>query len=94
MQVAVKDSKQLGQLVRLVRKAQRLDQVAAASLSANGTTFLSDFENGKATVELGRVLRVLDMLGIRIHIDLPIERVHLTKTQQQQLATLLQDAGA
>lgn len=92
MQVAVKDSKQLGQLARVIRKAQGLDQVAAAGLSANGTTFLSDFENGKATVELGRVLRVLDILGIRLHIDLPLENLHLTKTQQQQLATLLQDA--
>lgn len=91
MQVAVKDSKQLGQLARVIRKAQGLDQVAAAGLSANGTTFLSDFENGKATVELGRVLRVLDILGIRLQIDLPLENLHLTKTQQQQLATLLQD---
>lgn len=89
MKVSVKDNKQLGQLARLVRKTQGLDQLAAAGLSANGTTFLSDFENGKASVELGRVLRVLDMLGIRVSVDLPIDDINLTKTQQQQLSDIL-----
>lgn len=89
MKVSVSDSKQLGQLVRLVRKTQGLDQLAAAGLSANGTTFISDFENGKATVELGRVLRVLEMLGMRVSVDLPIDDISLTKTQQQQLSDIL-----
>ncbi|WP_445767144.1 hypothetical protein [Rheinheimera sp.] len=91
MKVSVKDSKQLGQLVRLVRKTQDLDQLAAAGLSANGTTFISDFENGKATVELGRVLRVLQMLGMRLSVDLPIDDISLTKTQQQQLSDILSE---
>lgn len=91
MKVSVKDSRQLGQLVRLVRKTQGLDQLAAAGLSFNGTTFLSDFENGKATVELGRVLRVLEMLGMRLSVDLPIDDISLTKTQQQQLSDILSE---
>jgi len=61
---SVKDVKQLGKAAQLARKTQGLDQMSVASLSSNGTTFLSEFENGKPTVELGRVLRVLDSLGI------------------------------
>jgi HTH-type transcriptional regulator/antitoxin HipB len=73
MQITVTNTKQLGQLTKFVRKNQNLDQATAASLSGNGTTFTSEFENGKPTVEIGRVLNVLDALGIKMTLDIPIE---------------------
>lgn len=85
----IKDVKQLGKAAQLVRKTQGLDQMATASLSSNGTTFLSDFENGKPTVELGRVLRVLESLGIRVTIDVPIEDESLSRAQRKHLSKII-----
>lgn len=64
-------TKQLGQLAKIVRQAQSLDQSTAGLLSGNGLTFMSQFENGKETVEMSRVLSLLDQLGIELLIDIP-----------------------
>ena len=85
MQVKITDTKQLGQIAKLVRKYQGLDQASTASLSGNGTTFTSEFENGKPTVEIGRVLNVLDSLGIRVTLDIPIELEGLTVKEKKSL---------
>lgn len=89
MQIPIKQVATIGKCARLVRKQQAMDQFAIASMSDNGTTFLSDFENGKPTVELGRVLKVLDALGIHITLDLPIKEDELTATQKKQLREIL-----
>lgn len=89
MKFSVKDVKQLGKAAQLVRKTQGLDQMSVASLSSNGTTFLSEFENGKPTVELGRVLRVLDSLGIAVTIDIPIEQESLSDAQRKRMSQII-----
>jgi HTH-type transcriptional regulator/antitoxin HipB len=91
MQIIVTNTKQLGQLTKFVRKNQNLDQATAASLSGNGTTFTSEFENGKPTVEIGRVLNVLDALGIKMTLDIPIELDELSKKQKEAFSTFLKD---
>lgn len=35
--------------------------------------FLRDVERGKPTAQIGRILRVLDELGIKIYLDIPEE---------------------
>lgn len=67
----IKNSKQLGLVAKHVRQAQSIDQLTAGLLSGNGITFISQFENGKETVEIGRVFQLLDQLGINIELDLP-----------------------
>lgn len=57
-----------GRLVRLHRRRQGLRQAELAALSDVGNRFLSDLENGKPTVELGRVLAVLNALGLQCEI--------------------------
>ena len=80
----IENAKQLGQLAKIVRQSQSLDQSTAGLLSGNGLTFMSQFENGKETVEIGRVLKLLDQLGIELSIDLPpgIEDKFLEKIKQ------------
>ena len=56
----------IGQVIRARRKADRLTQAQAAGLCGVGTRFLSELERGKATAELGKVLRVLRGLGIQV----------------------------
>jgi HTH-type transcriptional regulator/antitoxin HipB len=91
MQITVTETKQIGQLAKFVRKHQNLDQATAASLSGNGTTFTSEFENGKPTVEIGRVLNVLDALGIKVTLDIPIELDELSKKQKEAFSALMKD---
>jgi transcriptional regulator with XRE-family HTH domain len=71
MTIKIDDVSQLGSIVKHVRRSQSLDQETAGLLSGNGLTFISQFENGKETVEIGRVFKLLDQLGIEIEINLP-----------------------
>ena len=71
MQVKIKSVEQLGLLIRATRKAQgvRLDDVAGSA--GVGPVFARDVEHGKPTVQLGRVLQLLDELGITLTADFP-----------------------
>ncbi|GAC34945.1 helix-turn-helix domain-containing protein [Paraglaciecola polaris] len=89
MQVTITDTKQIGQIAKLVRKHQGLDQATSASLSGNGTTFTSEFENGKPTVEIGRVLNVLDALGITVTLDIPMQTEMLTAMERNQIELII-----
>ncbi len=58
----------LGALVRAHRKAQSATQAEFASLCGVGVRFISDLENGKPTIQLGKVLDVMRCLGLDIAI--------------------------
>ncbi len=58
----------IGRCVRAQRKAQGATQAEFAALCGVGIRFVSDLENGKPTAELGKVLQVLNCLGLEISI--------------------------
>lgn len=62
------DIEHLGRAVRKRRKAQALRQAEVASIAGVGVRFISDLENGKHSLELGRVIRVLETLGLELDI--------------------------
>lgn len=57
------DSKSIGELIKTARKEQGFTQAEAAGYLNVGIRFLSELENGKPTVQLGKVLQVLESLG-------------------------------
>lgn len=59
---------ELGRFVRERRKKDGLTQAETAALCGVGTRFISDLENGKSTVEFGKVLQVLKGLGLECFI--------------------------
>ena len=65
----IKTAADLGAAVRRLRKAGKLTQDTVASLSGLSTGFLSDFENGKPTAEIGKVLQVLRTLGVDLRLE-------------------------
>lgn len=65
----IPDTKLLGDIVRRQRKSQAATQVEFASLCGVGVRFISDLENGKPTVEVGKVLQVLNSLGLELIIQ-------------------------
>jgi HTH-type transcriptional regulator / antitoxin HipB len=60
---------QLGDLVRRRRKDLDLTQAELAGLSGLGERFVSEVERGKETAELGKVLRLLDRLGLSVILE-------------------------
>ena len=66
--VPVRDPKQLGALVRAVRKAQALRQDEVGRFSHS---FIGDLEDGKPTAQLGKVIEVLRELGVKLRLELP-----------------------
>lgn len=71
MKVPVKSVADIGQAIRVTRICQDLDQLTAAQLSNAGQSFMSHLENGKETAQIGKVLQVLESLGIGIELILP-----------------------
>ncbi|GGD74741.1 helix-turn-helix domain-containing protein [Lacimicrobium alkaliphilum] len=90
MLVKVSDTNSIGAIARKVRKAQSLDQVTAGSLAGCGLTFVSQFENGKPTVQLEKALQMLDALGIQVYLDIPDEE---SDSSQGVLAVNHKDMG-
>lgn len=68
MRVPVANTHDLGLLIRAARKAGK---VRMDDLPMAGPVFVRHVERGKETAQIGRVLRLLDELGIRLVADVP-----------------------
>lgn len=62
----IKTPKDIGKLIRQKRKEQELTQVELAGLSDVGSRFLVELEQGKQTIEIGKALQVMRMLGFSL----------------------------
>jgi y4mF family transcriptional regulator len=64
--VPVKSTDELGLLIRAARKAQGLTQLDVAGLGNTGNRVIVDIENGKPTVQLIKVMDLMDLLGLQL----------------------------
>ena len=71
MKIEVNDVTKIGLIARAARKNQHIRQDDLGSMIDCSHKFIGDVEKGKASVECGRVLRLLNELGIKVHLDLP-----------------------
>lgn len=60
----------IGAAIRKKRKDDGLTLADAAALCCVGYRFMSDLENGKTTAQLGKVLQVLQALGLDVFVEL------------------------
>jgi HTH-type transcriptional regulator/antitoxin HipB len=58
----------IGRNLRRLRKRQGLTQAAAAGLTGVGIRFMSELENGKATIRLETLLKVLAGYGVQLQL--------------------------
>jgi HTH-type transcriptional regulator/antitoxin HipB len=65
-ETTVRSSVELGTVVREQRKRLALKQLDIAGLGNTGNRFIVDLENGKPTVQLQKVLDVMDLLGLEV----------------------------
>ncbi len=68
MENRIKNASEFGALLKKRRKELGYTQIETASLCGTGTRFISDLENGKETVELGKALGIAASLGLNIWI--------------------------
>jgi len=59
-------TEELGTLARAHRKTRRLTLDTLSGLSNLSPKFLSEFERGKPTAEIGKVLKALKILGLEV----------------------------
>ncbi len=62
---------EIGETIRKVRKNLSVTQKDLALTSGTGLRFVIDLEKGKETCQIGKTLRVLQTLGIKITLTLP-----------------------
>lgn len=64
-------SDDIARMVRYCRKQSGLSQKELAKLADVGKTVVFDLEKGKKTVQLNTLLKVLDVLNIKVKFELP-----------------------
>jgi HTH-type transcriptional regulator / antitoxin HipB len=62
----IRSSVELGAVIREQRKRLALKQLDLAGLGNTGNRFIVDLENGKPTVQLQKVLDLMDLLGLEV----------------------------
>lgn len=64
--LVVRSATDVGQIVRDQRQALSLRQIDLAGIGNTGNRLIVDIEKGKPTVQLQKVLDVLDLLGLEL----------------------------
>ena len=63
---------EIATVIRYCRKQSGLSQQTLTQLAGVGKTVIFDIEKGKETVQLNSILKVLDVLNIRIVLETPM----------------------
>lgn len=62
---------EIGRIVRATRKQMHVTQADLALTSGTGLRFIIDLEKGKPTCQIGKVLTVLQTLGVELSLTPP-----------------------
>lgn len=65
---AIRDVTAVGDIVQRTRKEQELTQLDVAGLLGCSNRFVIDLEKGKPTIQMGKALEVLALLGLEVVI--------------------------
>jgi HTH-type transcriptional regulator / antitoxin HipB len=66
--LSIHSPKELGLLIKATRKKAKMTQDDLAALLNVGRRFVGEVERGKPSVELGRVLKLLNGLGLNLQV--------------------------
>lgn len=64
----VQDMQALGQAIRDRRRDLGYTQAFLADYAGISTSFLSELENGKETIQAGKMIEVISLLGMDLYI--------------------------
>lgn len=80
MKHPINSTEELGMAIRAVRKSAQVRQDDLAGAVGVSRRFTAEVEQGKPTVQFGRVLRLLKELGITLSVDIPDEASRVMAT--------------
>lgn len=80
MKHSILSTEDLGLVIRAVRKSAQVRQDDLAGAVGVSRRFTADVERGKPTVQFGRVLRLLEELGITISLDITDDAARVLST--------------
>lgn len=63
---------EIGEIIRMHRKAARLSRVQLAELAGVGKSVIYDIEKGKESVQLNTLQKILKVLNIKIILTSPL----------------------
>ena len=66
--MVITDTKDLGTAIRERRKSLGYTQAYLTEFSGLSVSFISDVERGKETAEIGKVLRLVNLLGMDLEV--------------------------
>lgn len=64
----INSTNDLGKIAKEKRKSLGLTQSELALTCGVGVRFIVEFENGKETAQIGKVLKILNSLGIKFEV--------------------------
>ena len=65
----VYDTKEFGEMIKRRRKNLGYTQKYLSEFTGYSASFISDLENGKTTIELGRALKIANLLGLDLLLE-------------------------
>ena len=68
------ETSEIGDIVKYHRKQSKLSRQELAHLAGVGKTVIYDIENGKETIQLKSLLKVLEVLNIRLKLEAPFNK--------------------
>jgi transcriptional regulator with XRE-family HTH domain len=71
MNIPITSVLEAGIAIRTLRKRAGIRIDDFAMTAGVSKQFMTDLENGKATVQMGKVLQLLQRLGIKVGLELP-----------------------
>lgn len=66
----------IGAIIKFHRKKSGLTQLELAKRCGLGKTVVFDIENGKSTVRLDTLMKILEFLNIRIELHSPLMAIY------------------
>ena len=69
MRNRITDVASLGKAIRERRRKLGFTQAYLSEVTGLSVTFISDLENGKATIELGKTILLINMLGMDVMLE-------------------------
>jgi len=66
-----KNPQQLGAAIRARRRQLNVTQKDLAMTCGTGLRFIIDLEKGKPTCQIGKILQVLQALGLKLQVSIP-----------------------
>ena len=69
----IDSSEKLGKFIKSLRKALGITQKDLALAAGSGLRFIIDLEKGKITCQLGKALKILQILGVKLECIPPVD---------------------